>query len=129
MAIKLYKMPRPKKKQITLQKESVLALMQEIYNECVEQRNTAIRIQNKMLGFMNGPEDLQLLGPVIKEQQKIIDSTIEKKIQLTKIQSSLAQKQFSGGIEMGTLSTADRETIKNFMSKDDDNDAPNEYKI
>lgn len=122
-------MPRPKKKQITLQKESVLALMQEIYNECVEQRNTAIRIQNKMLGFMNGPEDLQLLGPVIKEQQKIIDSTIEKKIQLTKIQSSLAQKQFSGGIEMGTLSTADRETIKNFMSKDDDNDAPNEYKI
>ena len=44
--------------------------MQEIYNECVEQRNTAIRIQNKMLGFMHEAEDLHLLGPVIKEQQK-----------------------------------------------------------
>ena len=68
-------MPRPKKKQIKLEKESVLALMQEIYNECIEQRNTAIRIQNKMLSFMHEAEDLQLLGPVIKEQQKIIDST------------------------------------------------------
>jgi len=122
-------MPRPKKKQITLQKESVLALMQEIYNECIEQRNTAIRIQNKMLGFMHGPEDLQLLGPVIKEQQKIIDSTIEKKIQLTKIQSALAQKQLGGELELGTLSTIDRETIQNLMSKDDDNTTPNEYKI
>ena len=38
-------MPRPKKKQIKLEKESVLSLFQEIYNELVEQRNTAIRIQ------------------------------------------------------------------------------------
>ena len=82
-------MPRPKKKQINFKHESVIALMQEIYNECVEQRNTAIRIQNKMLGFMQGPEDLQLLGPVIKEQQKIIDSAIEKKIQLSKLQETL----------------------------------------
>ena len=85
-------MPRPKKKQIALDRNSILALLQEIYNECVEQRNTAIRIQNKMLSFMHGPEDLQVLGPVIKEQQKIIDSTIEKKIQLSKIQSNLTQK-------------------------------------
>ena len=76
-------MPRPKKKQIKLEKESLLSLFQEIYNELVEQRNTAIRIQNKMLGFMKDADDLTLLGPVIKEQQKIIDSTIEKKLQLS----------------------------------------------
>ena len=57
-----------------------MALLQEIYNETVEQRNTAIRIQNKMLGFMKGPEDLTLLGPIIKEQQKILDSVLEKTI-------------------------------------------------
>jgi len=36
-------MPRPQKKQINLSKDSMLALMQEIYNELVEQKNTAIR--------------------------------------------------------------------------------------
>ena len=35
-------MPRPKKKQIKLDTNSVLALLQEIYNECVEQRNTPL---------------------------------------------------------------------------------------
>jgi hypothetical protein len=122
-------MPRPKKKQIKLEKESVLALMQEIYNECIEQRNTAIRIQNKMLSFMHGPEDLQLLGPVIKEQQKIIDSVIEKKIQLTKIQSGLIQKQLSGeDINIGKLSSADRETLNTLLTKDS-GDKSNEYNL
>ena len=45
-------MGRPKKKEITLHKDSVLGLMQEIYNELVEQRSTAIRIQNKMLNLL-----------------------------------------------------------------------------
>ena len=36
-------MPRPKRKEIKFTNESALSLMQEIYNECVEQRTTAIR--------------------------------------------------------------------------------------
>ena len=40
-------MTKPKKKQINFTKDSILVLMQEIYNELVEQRSTAIRIQNK----------------------------------------------------------------------------------
>ena len=51
-------MARPTKKEINLSKESMLSLMQEIYNELVEQRSTAIRIQNKMLTMMKGPEDM-----------------------------------------------------------------------
>ena len=42
-------MNRTRKKEISLNKDSVLSLMQEIYNELVEQRATAMRIQNKML--------------------------------------------------------------------------------
>ena len=42
-------MPRPQRKEINFTKDSILSLMQEIYNELVEQRQTAIRIQNKML--------------------------------------------------------------------------------
>jgi hypothetical protein len=64
-------MNRTRKKEISLNKDSVLSLMQEIYNELVEQRSTAIRIQNKMLAMLKDPEDMTLIGPVIKEQQKI----------------------------------------------------------
>jgi len=85
-------MGRPQKKEINLTKESILALMQEIYNELVEQRNTAVRIQNKMLSMMKEPEDMTLIGPVIKEQQKIINDTVEKKLTLSKLQSSIWEK-------------------------------------
>tara|TARA_R110002012_G_scaffold302434_2_gene503336 strand:- start:534 stop:908 length:375 start_codon:yes stop_codon:yes gene_type:complete len=111
-------MPRPKKKQIKLEKESLLSLFQEIYNELVEQRNTAIRIQNKMLGFMKDADDLTLLGPVIKEQQKIIDSTIEKKLQLSKLQSTLVMKGSSTGpSDSATLSLDDREMLNTLINK------------
>jgi len=122
-------MPRPKKKDIQLSNESVLALLQEIYNECVEQRTTAIRIQNKMLGFMQGADDLQQLGPVIKEQQKVIDSSLEKKIQLAKIQSALTQKQVGDSDSLGTLSLDDRESLNLLLNKKDEDDKKDEYKM
>ena len=59
-------MNRTRKKEINLNKDSVLGLMQEIYNELVEQRATAIRIQNKMLTMLKDPEDMTLIGPIIK---------------------------------------------------------------
>jgi len=85
-------MPRPKRKEIKLTHDSAVALMQEIYNECVEQRTAAIRIQNKMIGFMKEAADMALIGPVLKEQQKIIDSSIDKKLQLSKLLATIASK-------------------------------------
>jgi len=122
-------MPRPKKKEIKLDKESILALLQEVYNECVEQRNTAIRIQNKMLNFMKEASDLQQLGPVIKEQQKIIDSSIEKKIQLSKIQASLVQKQFEGGESNAHLSVDDKEMLNSLLNKNKEEGGSEKYKM
>ena len=66
--------------------------MQEIYNELVEQRATAIRIQNKMVSMMKEPEDMTLIGPVIEKQQKIINDCVDKKLQLGKLQSGLWEK-------------------------------------
>ena len=88
-------MGRPTKKEINLTKESILSLMQEIYNELVEQRNTAIRIQNKMLSMMKEPEDMTLIGPVIEKQQKIINDCVEKKLTLSKLQSGIWEKSNS----------------------------------
>jgi hypothetical protein len=112
-------MARPAKKSINLSKDSILSLMQEIYNELVEQRNTAIRIQNKMLSMMKDPEDMTLIGPVIEKQQKIINDCVEKKLQLSKLQSGLWQKESSSGKdEPFVLTDMDEDLLKNLIDKD-----------
>ena len=85
-------MSRPKKKEISLNKDSVLSLLQEIYNELVEQRSTAIRVQNKMLALLKDPEDMTVIGPVLEKQQKIINDVVEKKLTLAKLQSTIWEK-------------------------------------
>lgn len=121
-------MPRPPKKEINLSKDSMLALMQEIYNEIVEQRATAIRIQNKMLTMMKEPEDMTLIGPVIEKQQKIINDCVEKKLTLSKLQAQMWQKN-TDKEEDFTLSDLDIDdaTFQNLLKKDIDND--NTYKM
>lgn len=123
-------MGRPKKKEIVLSKDSVLSLMQEIYNELVEQRSTAVRIQNKMLTMLKDPEDMTVIGPVIKEQQKIINDTIEKKLTLSKLQSSIWEKASNNDSETFNLSEMDDDVLQALIQKDLDNDGKNEgYKI
>ena len=100
-------MGRPKKKEIVLSKDSVLSLLQEIYNELVEQRATAVRIQNKMLAMLKDPKDMTVIGPVIKEQQKIINDTIEKKLSLSKLQSSIWEKSQSSSEDSFNLAEMD----------------------
>jgi|TARA_R110000796_G_scaffold1475_1_gene5881 hypothetical protein len=113
-------MPRPKKKKIDINHDSVVSLLQEIYNECVEQRNTAIRIQNKMISYMKESTDMTLIGPVLKEQQKIIDSTIEKKLQLSKIQTTLLQKSSSSDTNITMLDDDIKDTISQLLDKGTD---------
>lgn len=112
-------MGRPQKKEINLSKESILSLMQEIYNELVEQRSTAIRIQNKMLSMMKEPEDMTLIGPVIEKQQKIINDCVEKKLTLSKLQSSVWEKSNSSK-EVFSISDldVDGDIIQNLLEKD-----------
>jgi hypothetical protein len=112
-------MSRPKKKEISLNKESVLSLMQEIYNELVEQRATAIRIQNKMLSLMKDASDMAGIGPIIKEQQKIINDTVEKKLTLSKLQSTIWEKsQSKNNSDNFTLSEIDDSLIQDLLKKD-----------
>jgi len=113
-------MARPTKKEINLSKESMLSLMQENYNELVEQRSTAIRIQNKMLTMMKEPEDMTLIGPVIEKQQKIINDCVEKKLTLSKLQAGMWEKSNSGTSESFSISDlgVDDEMLKTLIEKD-----------
>jgi methionine salvage enolase-phosphatase E1 len=115
-------MPRPQRKEINFSKESILSLMQEIYNELVEQRQTAIRIQNKMLALLKNPSDMTTIGPVIEKQQKIVNDCVEKKISLSKLQSSIWEKSNSSNNESFSLADLDDDLIQNLIEKDVSND-------
>lgn len=122
-------MNRTRKKEINLNKDSVLGLMQEIYNELVEQRATAIRIQNKMLALLKDAEDMTVIGPIIKEQQKIINDTIEKKLTLSKLQSSIWEKSNNTKEESFSLSDMDEDTLQSLIQKDVDNNKGQNYQL
>ena len=116
---------RLQRNNISLDVESALALMQEIYNDIVENRNTASIIMKKMLTFMKDAEDMSTIGPVIKEQQKVLNELTEKKISLVKLQGALLkQTQGAGGkgMPMGKLelSDEDRELLDKMINDGSD---------
>lgn len=124
---------RGTKKNISLDVESALALMQEIYNDVVENRNTASIIMKKMLSFMKDAEDMSVIGPVIKEQQKVLNDLTEKKISLVKLQSILLkQSQGNGGTQsIGklTLTDEDRELLDKLVNDTTPNEKNENYKL
>ena len=66
---------------------------------------------------MKDPEDMQTIGPVIEKQQKIINDCVEKKISLSKLQTSIWEKSNNSN-ESFTLSDLDDDLIQNLIEKD-----------
>ena len=125
---------RERKNNISLDVDSALALMQEIYNDVVENRNTASTIMRKMMSFMKDAEDMSVIGPVIKEQQKILNDCTEKKISLVKLQGVLLKQTTGTGgknMPMGKLelSDEDRALLDKMISGDDDKVESKNYKL
>ena len=112
-------MGKPKKKEINFTKDSILTLMQEIYNELVEQRSTAIRVQNKMLAMLKDPEDMTVIGPVLEKQQKIINDVVEKKLTLAKLQSTIWEKSNKSEEDL-SLGDIDDDMLQSLIQKDID---------
>jgi hypothetical protein len=124
---------RERKNLISLDTDSALALMQEIYNDIVEQKNTASMITKKMLTFMKDAEDMSVIGPVIKEQQKILNDCTEKKISLVKLQNALLkQTQGTGNSNSGgklQLTDEDRSILAKLMDEPDVESKKGIYKV
>ncbi len=123
---------RERKNLISLDTDSALALMQEIYNDIVEQKNTASMITKKMLTFMKDAEDMSVIGPVIKEQQKILNDCTEKKISLVKLQSALLKQTQGSGPSAGggklQLTDEDRVLLEKLMNDSDDEPKTGTYR-
>ena len=117
---------KEKRKNISLDVDSALALMQEIYNDVVENRNTASLIMKKMLAFMKDSEDMSTIGPVIKEQQKILNDCTEKKISLVKLQGVLLKQSLTNDNNFGggkmVITDEDRAILDKIMGSENDND-------
>ena len=80
--------------------------------------------------MLKDPQDMTVIGPVIKEQQKIINDTIEKKLTLSKLQSSIWEKASSNDSETFNLSEMDDDVLQALIQKDLDKDGKDEgYKI
>lgn len=99
------------KKKVTIDTSSIEVLMQEIYNDIVEQKSQANTIMKKMLSFMKTQEDMNIIGPVIKEQQKIINNCTEKKISLVKLQALLLKQ---GNTNKGVDTTGEKLDLNDY---------------
>lgn len=127
-------MARPKKKKVELSTDSFLSMAQEAYNELVEQRSTAIRQinENKKKVEIEDTHDLGTMNKVNTDLLKLVDSTIDKKLNILKMMSNLIFKadsnKSSESTNSGAVTPEDLDMIQNLLgSGGDDND--DEYKI
>jgi len=118
---------------ISLDTDSALVLMQEIYNDIMEQKTTASMITKKMLTFMKDSEDMSVIGPVIKEQQKILNDCTEKKISLVKLQNALLKQNYGpNSVNSGgklQLTEEDRVILEQLMNDEDSESKDSTYKV
>jgi hypothetical protein len=61
---------------------------------------------------------MAVIGPIIKEQQKIINDTVEKKLTLSKLQSTIWEKSENKGGGDFKLSEIDDSLIQDLLKKD-----------
>jgi len=84
-------MGRPKKTKINLNKDSLTEFMQEIYNDSTNLMNSARKELNerKSRAEVEDIGDEYQIGKVNNETLKLIDSAIDKKLALAKLQSQI----------------------------------------
>jgi hypothetical protein len=61
---------------------------------------------------------MAIIGPIIKEQQKIINDTVEKKLTLSKLQSTIWEKSTQKNDTEFSLSEIDDNLIQDLLKKD-----------
>jgi len=110
----------PKKKKVDVSEESMKELMQETYNEIVDERNRALTAYKKFSKDINENSDIALVGKITNDLLKIIDSSIEKKLRLIKIQGDILYKSGKptegSGVSM-TITDEDRKWAEEFIKK------------
>lgn len=112
-----------KKKKIEVSEDSMRELMQETYNEIVDERSRALSAYKKFSKDIQENSDIALVGKITNDLLKIIDSSIEKKIRLIKIQGDILYKSGkqveSSGSNM-TITEEDRKWAEEYLKTQSD---------
>jgi len=125
-------MARPKKTKINLDKDSLQELMQEIYNDCNNIMNNARKELNerKTRAEIEDNNDEYQIGKVNNETIKIIESTVDKKIALAKLQSQiLGSKSDDTNKTSDNSITEEDKSILRELFKEKSEDKNTEYDI
>lgn len=107
-----------KKKKINVSEESMVELMQETYNEIVDERNRALTAYKKYTKDINENNDIALVGKITNDLLKIIDNSIEKKLRLIKIQGDILYKNGKVDSQQAvSLTDEDRKWAEDYLKK------------
>ena len=125
-------MARPKKTKINLDKNSLQELMQEIYNDCNNIMNNARKELNerKTRAEIEDNNYEYQIGKVNNETIKIIESTVDKKIALAKLQSQILGNKSDEGTNTSDNSiTEEDKNVLRELFKEKANNKNTEYDI
>jgi len=125
-------MCRPKKTKINLDKDSLQEFMQEIYNDCVNIMNSARKELNerKTRAEIDDVNDEYQIGKVNNETLKILETAIDKKLALAKLQSQIVADKSSEQkvVTNDSISEKDKDVLRElFKEKSDKNNT--EYDV
>ncbi len=115
-------MGRPRKTTIKLQKDSLESLMQEIYNECVSLKTQAIKdiAERKRQAEIEDTADIYQLGKVNNESLKIVDSVIDKKLAIAKLQTNFIGETKVDMSSDAELTDKDKDMLRDMIKKNTD---------
>lgn len=121
-----------KKKVVDVSENSLKELMQETYNEIVDERNRALTAYKKYTKNINENTDIALVGKIGNDLLKIVDGAIEKKIRLIKIQSDILYKNgksSNSNDDIGNIviTEDDRKWAENFLKTENKGVDEKEY--
>lgn len=107
------------KKQISVSEESMQKLMQETYNEIVDERNKALILYKRVTKDIDSNSDIALIGKVANDLLKIMDGTVEKKLKLIKLQSDIIYKttKTDSSPDNFTMTDEDRKWAEEMIEK------------
>lgn len=107
------------KTQINVNEESMQKLMQETYNEIVDERNKALILYKRVTKDIDSNSDIALIGRVANDLLKIMDGTVEKKLKLIKLQSDIIYKtaKTDSSSDNFTMTDEDRKWAEEMIEK------------
>jgi len=125
-------MGRPKKTKINLDKDGLQEFMQEIYNDCVNIMNSARKELNERntRAEIDDVNDEYQIGKVNNETLKILETAIDKKLALAKLQSQIVtdKRDEQKGPTNDSISEKDKDVLRELF-KEKSNKNNTEYDV